>query len=280
MIKNYDTFRLDSLLERVDYEWDLENGIEIDYRNQIKSVLTNSFKKTSNKKEWYKDILNKIKSKKKSVKVLILGILTPILINSTIISDNDIVTITKNIDSELTQDVQDIVKTDSKQILSQSYDVAKLEPSDKLIELIKDEEKLVLTAYELGDQKITIGYGHAEPLGKSKFKLGDTITKQKADKLFRKDLNRTINGVKRIFKRWKKKDIDIKLTQSQFDAMISMAYNMGITGLATTEFIQLVKQNKMDAATEIIKSTKLKKGFSGLIKRRQRESDLFAGVFK
>jgi len=33
LIKNYDTFRIDSLLERVDYEWDLE----------IKSVFKKGF---------------------------------------------------------------------------------------------------------------------------------------------------------------------------------------------------------------------------------------------
>ena len=54
-----------------------------------------------------------------------------------------------------------------------------------------------------------------------------------------------------------------------------MAFNMGVGGLRRSKFIQYVKKNDMKRAAEEIKKTGLKKGFSGLEKRRKSEYKLF-----
>lgn len=155
------------------------------------------------------------------------------------------------------------------------YDPIDLKISKNAIEEIKRHERLRLTAYSIGDGMITIGYGHAEKIGRSKYKIGDKITKNQALKLLEQDIHEAENGVKRIFKQWKKQGINIKITQGQFDAMVSMAFNMGVNGLRMSEFIQHVKNNDMETAAEIIPDTGIKRGFSGLKKRRESEQEMF-----
>lgn len=140
---------------------------------------------------------------------------------------------------------------------------------------IREEETLKLTAYSIGDGMITIGYGHAEPEKSSKYAVGDKITKEEAEKIFIEDVNIAAKGVKRIFEQWKADGNIVKITQGQYDAMVSMAFNMGISGLRQTEFIQELKKRNFKEAAELIKTTGIKKGFSGLEDRRESEYEMF-----
>jgi len=151
-----------------------------------------------------------------------------------------------------------------------SFGVSKL-----AYEHIKNHEKLKLKAYTINDGKITIGYGHAEPIRNSKFKIGQEITEEKADELLNQDVKTAYEGVRRIFKEWLQKGIKIKLTQSQFDVLVSLAFNMGIDGLRTSEFIQALKNKDLKAASELIKITGLRDGFAGLVDRREEEYNIF-----
>lgn len=136
---------------------------------------------------------------------------------------------------------------------------------------IRREENLRLKAYRIGDGMITVGYGHAEPIKNSKLKVGYKITKDQAELYLKNDLNNTANGIRRIFKQWKQKGIDVKITQNQFDVLVSLAYNMGLTDLRTSDFIQLVKQNRLKDAAEKIKTLNVEDKFPGLKDRRIRE---------
>ena len=147
--------------------------------------------------------------------------------------------------------------------------------SNFIYEHIKNHEKLKLKAYRLKDNKITIGFGHAENIGESKFKIGDQITKEQADQLFEQDLQFAYDGVRRIFKEWNKKGINIKLTQNQFDVLVSLAFNMGIDNLRTSDFIQALKRKDIKNASELIKITGLRDGFAGLVDRREEEYNIF-----
>lgn len=140
---------------------------------------------------------------------------------------------------------------------------------------IKNHEKLKLHAYTIHDGKITIGFGHAEPIGKSKFRIGQEITEEKADELLKQDVKVAYDGVRRIFEEWHQKGINIKLTQNQFDVLVSLSYNMGIDGLRTSEFIQSLKHKDIKNASELIKTTGLRDGFAGLIERRAEEYNIF-----
>lgn len=139
----------------------------------------------------------------------------------------------------------------------------------------KNPGEPVLKAYKIGDGKITVGWGHAEPVKTSKYVKGQVITREEAKKLLQEDLNRSADGVRRIFKEWKDKGIERKITQDQFDALVSMAYNLGSSGLRKSEVIQHIKRGDYKSAGHSIKKQSLSKKFSGLGSRRERESNLF-----
>ncbi|MFW5847765.1 MAG: lysozyme [bacterium] len=160
--------------------------------------------------------------------------------------------------------------------------IKSLETSEEGKKAIKDHEKLRLKAYTLGDKMVTVGWGHAEPIRRSKFKKGQEISREKAEELFKKDINTAEKGVKRILLKWHKEDgIKIPITQSMFDAMVSMAFNMGVTGLKNTDFMNQLKQTQdPKQAAEKIKTARIGK-WKGLIPRRQQEYKMFtAGLDK
>ena len=140
---------------------------------------------------------------------------------------------------------------------------------------IRNEEKLKLQAYSIGDGMITIGYGHAEPENNSQYKVGDIISKNQANKLLRDDLKKTADGVRRIFKEWEDKGIEVKINQDMFDALVSIAYNTGIGSLRTSDLIQDIKVSDFKSAGEKIKNFKTSPDFPGLEIRREKESKMF-----
>lgn len=160
-------------------------------------------------------------------------------------------------------------------------DPVNLKASKDIIDFLKKEEgdprkkgKPVLTAYKLGDGMITVGWGHAEKIKASKFKVGQKIDIDEAEKLFQKDLKTASDAVIRIFKEWKGKGINIKLTQKQFDSLVSLTFNAGIGNVRNSDFIQSIKQNNIIKAGGEILSFK-KDNFAGLKTRREKESELF-----
>lgn len=155
-------------------------------------------------------------------------------------------------------------------------DPSKLTLSDAGKQHIKEQELLKLTAYEIGDNKITIGYGHSEPINTSKYKRGDRINLEEAEKLFKKDVDYKVKCVRRMFRDWNNETGEkILVTQSMFDAIVSMVYNIGITGFRKTKLSEYIKNGDLLSASEIIKRTKISNNFPGLVNRRESEYDLF-----
>lgn len=140
---------------------------------------------------------------------------------------------------------------------------------------IKNEEKLKLKAYKLGDGMVTVGYGHAERIGKTKLKPGQKISEEAARKFLKEDLTEAADGVRRIFKDWKSEGFDVKITQSMFDALVSIAYNAGVSGLRNSIIMKYLKEKDYKKASESILDFKISKKFPGLKVRRQKEYDLF-----
>jgi GH24 family phage-related lysozyme (muramidase) len=149
------------------------------------------------------------------------------------------------------------------------------EISELGINHIKKEESCNLTPYKLGDGKITVGWGHAEDPNKSKLKVGKKISQKKADKFFEKDLKLASDGVKRIFKEWESKGLDIKITQKMFDALVSIAFNTGVSALRQSDIIQNLKRGEYEAAGDSIKKFKISDKYPGLVTRRSKESKMF-----
>jgi GH24 family phage-related lysozyme (muramidase) len=135
------------------------------------------------------------------------------------------------------------------------------------IKLIKSFEGCELTAYKPvpTEQYWTIGWGHYGP----DVKQGQKITQAQADAMFVADLAKYeayVNNKAYV-------PLTDKLTQNQFDALVSFTYNCGAGNLKT-----LCKTGRTltDISASITKYNKAGGNvLSGLVRRRQAELDLF-----
>ena len=272
MIDKYQYFVIDMILESHHYEWDFEKGVEIDKIEKTVKKLDSELSKSSSKLKWFENFLIKLKKKKwkkKHLLMLISGVLTSLLLMMPTKSDDVKNIIDRQMGPSLSASLSSTVMKEFSR-LKRGYD---LKPSNTIREFIKNEEKLKLTAYTLGDGKITIGYGHAEPINRSKYKKGDKISKETANKLFEADLEVAYKGVQRIFKQWEKEGNDVLVSQEQFDAMVSLAFNMGVSGLRRTKFIKLIKKGDILGADKELEKTAI--SYPGHVKRRKAEGDIF-----
>lgn len=147
--------------------------------------------------------------------------------------------------------------------------------SDQGKDSIKEHESVRLTAYSIGDGMISVGWGHAESPSRSKYRIGDKITQQEADRLFDQDIKVIEEGVRGIFKEWEEEGIVVKIDQYMFDALVSIAYNTGVGGLRKSKTISYLKSGDYKNAGESIKTLRVSKKFPGLAIRRGKESQMF-----
>jgi len=169
------------------------------------------------------------------------------------------------------------IKKEIKPVIINKYNNADFyKTSKEAKDTIKHYEKLRLRGYKIkGDGKITIGWGHAEPIKTSKYKYKQLITKELADALFELDIKKAEDGVKRIFEQWSQKGNNVQITQGMFDAMVSLAFNAGVDGLRTSAFIQLIKRKKFKEAENAIVNISNTGKFKGLDVRRESERKLY-----
>lgn len=132
--------------------------------------------------------------------------------------------------------------------------------SDNGIELIKKFEGCRLSAYRCPAGVWTIGYGHTLNV-----RSGDKITQDQADKYLREDLKKFESHVSSYNSKY-------MWTQSEFDALVSFAFNIGnITGLTAAG-----TRSKAQIADSMLLYVRAKGVvLPGLITRRQAEHDLF-----
>lgn len=124
----------------------------------------------------------------------------------------------------------------------------------------------LLYAY-LDTKKIwTIGWGSTVMPNGEAVKEGSTITKKAADELFYKLLEKTFEpGLKR--------NITVPLTQSMYDSIVSMMYNMGVSGFMRTEVASSLNAGKYEEAAAFIPGARNNNGT--LLGRREKEKSLF-----
>lgn len=116
----------------------------------------------------------------------------------------------------------DIEKTNTES----STKLLEMHVSEQGIEFIKNYEKFRSKPYQATKNgKNTIGYGHEIQPNES----FSEITEEDANILLKKDLEFFEEGIKRNYKSEK----NIPLTQNQFDALISLEYNIGRSKLVT-----------------------------------------------
>jgi GH24 family phage-related lysozyme (muramidase) len=275
-----DSKRIGELLE---YEpEDIQNYLKKNYNGKtLKEHETPSFLlkeeiiliREGNVQDYINNVLSKIKNLPYETKKKYLTIAI-----STLLGYTSYPIIQSFIDNSSDKDAKEITNKimKKKDDLSIFNDGTKLRLSKKGFQHIIDEEKPKLIAYALGDGKITIGYGHAEPISKTKLKVGQKITKEQAKQYLKEDLKTAADGVRRMFSDWKQQGKNFKVTQDMFDALVSMAFNMGVSGLRQSEMVKYLKNGNYKTAGQLIKQTNINPDtFPGLEKRRYRESDMF-----
>ena len=144
-----------------------------------------------------------------------------------------------------------------------------MQTSEKGIALIKQFEGCKLTAYQDSVGVWTIGYGWTQPVDGKPIRAGMTIKQETADRLLKTGLVSYESDVSRLVK--------VGLTQGQFDALVSFAYNLGARALSTSTLLR--KLNAGDyagAADEFLRWNKAGgKVLNGLTRRREAERALF-----
>ena len=78
-----------------------------------------------------------------------------------------------------------------------------------------------------------------------------------------------------MFKDWEKEGTNVSITQSMFDALVSMAFNAGVGGLRRSEVVEHLKKGDYQTAADSIKTFRVSSKFPGLALRREKESEMF-----
>lgn len=142
-------------------------------------------------------------------------------------------------------------------------------PSSACVDLIKRFESFSARPYLCPAGVWTIGYGHTEGVTKE----SAPITEPEACDLLLADLaSHYAPGVDRL--------LTVPVSQRQFDALVSFAYNVGVGALAESTLLKKLNAGFGDAAgREFLRWTKSKgRVLGGLVKRRAAEQALFMGA--
>lgn len=140
----------------------------------------------------------------------------------------------------------------------------------KAIELIKEFELLYLEAYLCPAGVWTIGWGHTKGV-----KQGMKITEREAEKLLEQDM---LEAAKVL------EDVVCRLSIDQYNALVSFVFNIGTAAYRSSTLRKMVLANPENPkiADEMKKwkyatnpKTKKKKVLPGLVRRREREAELY-----
>ena len=141
-----------------------------------------------------------------------------------------------------------------------------------LFELVAQFEGCKLEAYLCPSGVPTIGWGSTTYADGSKVKLGDKLTQQDADILFKLKLDEFRTQVVRV--------VPGTLPAGAVDALTSFAFNCGTGALMRSTLLKKIKNNKLDLKGikgEFMKWTKSNgKELPGLVRRRRAEYDMYA----
>lgn len=147
----------------------------------------------------------------------------------------------------------------------------------EVVQHVKRFEGCKLVAYpdpgSRNGEPWTIGYGHTSD-GFLKVYKGLRITQEVADGALENDLNEVASAVDRLVK--------VKLTDNQFGALVSFAFNVGISAFAKSTLLKKLNAGNYDAVPgELARWNKNDgKVMAGLTNRRAAEAGLWArGAF-
>lgn len=136
--------------------------------------------------------------------------------------------------------------------------------SDNGLALTKSFEGCRLTAYQDNGGIWTIGYGKTDGVMQ-----GMTCTQEEADSWLANDIRWAAAHVNQFIK--------VPITQNQFDAIVDLAYNLGVTAIGNSTLVHKFNSGDIDgAAAEFLRWDKDDSMVvQGLLNRRIAEKTLF-----
>lgn len=137
--------------------------------------------------------------------------------------------------------------------------------------LIQEFEGLSLVPYLCSAKVATIGYGNTfYPSGKKVTMQDQPISLATAKWMLKETADKFATDVNKLIK--------ANLNQNQFNAIVSFAFNLGLTSLGRSTLLKKVNANPNDPtiAAEFLKWNKAGgKVLNGLTKRRAKEAKLY-----
>lgn len=135
------------------------------------------------------------------------------------------------------------------------------------VDMLKKFEGFVGHAYKAleTEEHFTIGYGHYG----SDVDRNDTITQTQAEILLKRDVSSFEDGVSRL--------IRVPVNQNQFDALVSLAYNIGLRAFGSSTLLKRLnaKDYRTASAQFLVWNKSGGRVISGLVNRRKQERALF-----
>jgi lysozyme len=141
---------------------------------------------------------------------------------------------------------------------------------NKGLRLIKEFEGCKLTSYKCPAGVWTIGIGSTRYSDGSAVKQGQTLVNEEAALLL---LSKTLTSYEHAVNA-----IKVDLTQNEFDALVSLTYNIGAGNLASLTLVKMLKAGdpKSEIAQQFLRWDKANgKPLAGLTRRRNAEAELF-----
>lgn len=145
-----------------------------------------------------------------------------------------------------------------------------MELSQSIKNKIKAWEGCRLTAYRCPAGVWTVGYGHTG----SDVIPGKRITQAEADALFEADIRKFADSVDTTLK-------GARVNNNQFDALVSLAYNIGIGAFAKSTLLTKVLADPGNSGIRAEFARWIRGGgkvLPGLVKRRTAEADHYFGL--
>jgi lysozyme len=139
----------------------------------------------------------------------------------------------------------------------------------RALDLIKEFEGYRSNAYLCSAGVPTIGWGSTFWEDGSRVRLGQTITPERAHSLFSIVVESFADQVAKLIK--------VPVTDNQFGALVSLAYNIGIGAFKNSTLLRVLNQkNYQETANQLMRWNRAGgKELAGLTRRRRAERNLF-----
>jgi lysozyme len=141
--------------------------------------------------------------------------------------------------------------------------------TDEGLALIKEFEGFRTQAYRDPVGVWTIGYGHTAMAGEPVVKSGLVVSEAEASAILRRDVEMFSRGVRKALTR--------SVSDQQFSALVSFAYNVGLGALAGSSVLRAVNAGDFEAVPRRLALWTKAGGrvLPGLVRRRAAEAALF-----